>query len=65
VLSFDEDARRGAEGFLGEIMDIGYEAKAKYTNRCIGSQQRDVIHLEWPLRASPNGFPVFGSHIRT
>ena len=32
---------------------------------CIGSQDKDVIHFECPLSASPRGFPVLGSHIRT
>ena len=32
---------------------------------CIGSQDREVIHFECPLSASPRGFPVLGSHIRT
>ncbi len=32
---------------------------------CIGSQDKDVIHFVCPLSASPIGFPVLGSHIRT
>src|SRR6266403_1801041 len=32
---------------------------------CIGSQDKDMIHFVCPLSASPIGFPVLGSHIRT
>lgn len=35
------------------------------TNMCTGSQDKDVIHFVCPLSASPIGFPVLGSHIRT
>ena len=31
----------------------------------MGSQEREVIHFEWPLSASPIGLPVFGSHSLT
>lgn len=33
--------------------------------RCIGSQEREVTHFVWPLRASPIAVPVLESHSLT
>lgn len=33
--------------------------------RWYGSQARLVIHLVWPFRGCPRGWPVLGSHKRT
>jgi hypothetical protein len=68
VPSLEEDANRGAEGFLIQIRSacaLSGDKVVKITNMCIGSQDREVIHFECPLSASPRGFPVLGSHIRT
>jgi hypothetical protein len=72
VPSLDEDANRGAEGFLNSDIYIKSAARAESsdrrglsTNMCTGSQDKDVIHFVCPLSASPIGFPVLGSHIRT
>ena len=43
----------------------GSDSKRPSTNMCIGSQDKDMIHFVCPLSASPIGFPVLGSHIRT
>ena len=64
VPSLEEDASRGDVGFLIRVSQpVGNDKTAAHM--CIGSQDRDVIHFEWPFRASPIGFPVLGSHIRT
>ena len=74
VPSLDEDANRGAEGFLNsdkiyresqQLALRGSDRRGPSTNMCIGSQDKDVIHFVCPLSASPIGFPLLGSHIRT
>lgn len=65
VPSFDDDATRGAEGFLQVKISNGILYRLRKTYKCIGSQDKDVTHFECPFSASPIGFPVFGSHSRT
>lgn len=68
VPSFEEDANRGAEGFLippNSEPPTGLKKTERFAHMCIGSQDKDMIHFECPFSASPRGFPVFGSHIRT
>lgn len=73
VPSFEEDANRGAEGFLiprtqtqkSEPPRKNWQQNVVCPHMCIGSQDKDMIHFECPFSASPRGFPVFGSHIRT
>jgi len=68
VPSFEEDANRGAEGFLIRYrvsQNPDEQATERFAHMCIGSQDKDMIHFECPFSASLRGFPVFGSHIRT
>jgi hypothetical protein len=66
VPSFDEDASRGAEGFLTKVYQHGLTRVQKYrAHMWIGSHESDVTHFVWPFKASPIAFPVFGFHRRT
>jgi hypothetical protein len=67
VPSLEEEAKRGDEFLKAAKIrtDSTKPVRRGFTYRCIGSHAKDIIHLVCPLRASPIGLPVLGSHRRT
>ena len=60
-------SRRKRGGDLLDFWNIGCKGWGRNTRdvetyMCIGSQDREVIHLVCPFNASPIGLPVRGSH---
>lgn len=52
-------------GFWGRVICVRLYGGEEGTDMWIGSQEREVIHFEWPFSASPMGLPVLGSQRRT
>jgi hypothetical protein len=52
-------------GGVDQVRGSGQTKGERRTHMWMGSHEREVIHFEWPLSASPIGLPVFGSQTLT